>query len=201
MATRGRSHFESPDLDDMESHSDEISSSSESGKSPSPEFGQLPSLARDTPRLRKMNCISAPDSRKRKSDVLDDSKQETPKAPDEPAQMRQNPNEVSGYNTATEIMPRRPIYHPSFKEAQDSVGHIFDTLKETLDNSEYTDKNIKGLEEALKSSRGPRVPEEVRVGLIGDMATGKSSLLNSIMGQGVLARKVGAEFLSCMYLC
>lgn len=87
-------------------------------------------------------------------------------------------------------MPRCSIYHPKFLIAQALVTKIFELIQKPLDDSLYTDDNVVALNDELKRCSKARSPRGTRIALVGDMGTGKSSMLNSLLSVGVLARKV-----------
>jgi ribosome biogenesis GTPase A len=97
---------------------------------------------------------------------------------------------VAGHDASTETPPRCPIYHPSYKIAKAKLIEMIELLREPLEKSTYTDPIVEGLKTLLKKRSRVRFPDEVRVALVGDMASGKSSLINSLLGVGILARKV-----------
>lgn len=104
-----------------------------------------------------------------------------------------------GHDAATENMPKCPIYHPSYPKIQCCIDEMYDLLQTPLEESTYSDGNVKGLQEELRKRRISAYPSKVCVGLVGDMGAGKSSLLNSILGVGTVARN-GSAGTSCTWV-
>lgn len=104
--------------------------------------------------------------------------------------MEHDDDMIAAYDVNTELPPNCPTYHPSFKIVTEKFDEILRLLREPLDESNYTDPNVEGLLSLLKNHSKSRFPDEVRIALVGDMASGKSSLINSLLSVGVLARKV-----------
>jgi hypothetical protein len=107
-----------------------------------------------------------------------------------PVKMEHDEDTIAAHDVSTELPPSCPTYHPAYKIVTEKFGEILDLLREPLDESSYTDPNVEALKSLLKDRSKARFPDEVRIALIGDMASGKSSLINSLLSVGVLARKV-----------
>lgn len=103
---------------------------------------------------------------------------------------------VPGHNAYSEPAPRSSIYHPAYKIVTASIEEMVQLLREPLEESTYTDPNVEGLKSLLKRRSKARFPDEVRIALVGDMASGKSSLVNSLLSTGILARKVRRKYYS-----
>ncbi|KAG9616800.1 hypothetical protein KCV04_g15592, partial [Aureobasidium melanogenum] len=71
--------------------------------------------------------------------------------------------------------------------------------QEPLDEGDYSDPNVEGRKSLLKTRSKTRFPDEVCIALVGDMASGKSSLINSLLNVGILARK-GDTGTSCTWV-
>ena len=97
---------------------------------------------------------------------------------------------VAPYLADKEPMPPSPIYHPAFSVLRRGVERLIELLEHPLETNRYRDPNVHGMVKELEDRREPRSLEPVRIALVGDMATGKSSLLNSILGVGMIARRV-----------
>ena len=94
------------------------------------------------------------------------------------------------YDAATEKEPRCPIYHPSFAVVQSCIADILRLIGNPLDTSPYTDKSVNALKNELKKCLNGQSFKEARFALVGDVGSGKSSITNSLLGVGVMARKV-----------
>lgn len=104
--------------------------------------------------------------------------------------MEHDDDMIAAYDVNNEQLPNCPTYHPSFKLVTENFDEIHRLLREPLDEGDYTDSNVEGLKSLLKTRSKTRFPDEVRIALVGDMASGKSSLINSLLNVGILARKV-----------
>lgn len=104
--------------------------------------------------------------------------------------MEENEEMVVGHDASTEPPPQCPIYHPSYKIVKEKLAEMIELLHQPLYESTYTDNNVEELKSLLKKRSEARFPDEVRIALVGDMASGKSSLINSLLSVGILARKV-----------
>ncbi|KAK6004058.1 hypothetical protein QM012_008908 [Aureobasidium pullulans] len=113
--------------------------------------------------------------------------------------MKHDDDMVAAYDVSTELPPDCPIYHSSFKIVTEKFDEILRLLREPFDESDYSDPNVEGLESLLRNRSKTRYPDEVRIALVGDMASGKSSLINSLLFVGVLARK-GDTGTSCTWV-
>ncbi|KAK5120144.1 hypothetical protein LTR85_006625 [Meristemomyces frigidus] len=96
------------------------------------------------------------------------------------------------YEDKNEELPRLPIYHPSFKEAEKLVPTICDTVLNEIKDLRtrgYQDDKIDRLAESLVRLRLPeqRYPTAKRIGFLGVTAAGKSSLVNCLLNQQGLA--------------
>jgi ribosome biogenesis GTPase A len=107
-----------------------------------------------------------------------------------PVKMEHDEDTIAAHDVSTKLPPKCPAYHPAYKIVTDKFGEILDLLREPLDESSYTDPNVEALKSLLKDRSKARFSDEVRIALVGDMASGKSSLINSLLSVGVLARKV-----------
>ncbi|TIA52430.1 hypothetical protein D6C77_08504 [Aureobasidium pullulans] len=113
--------------------------------------------------------------------------------------MEENEEMVVGHDASTEPPPQCPIYHPSYKIVKEKLAEMIELLHQPLYESTYTDNNVEGLKSLLKKRSEARFPDEVRIALVGDMASGKSSLINSLLSVGILARK-GDVGTSCTWV-
>ncbi|KAG9895901.1 hypothetical protein KCV05_g17394, partial [Aureobasidium melanogenum] len=113
--------------------------------------------------------------------------------------MEHDDDMIAAYDVNNEQLPNCPTYHPSFKLVTENFDEIHRLLREPLDEGDYTDSNVEGLKSLLKTRSKTRFPDEVRIALVGDMASGKSSLINSLLSVGILARK-GDTGTSCTWV-
>lgn len=103
--------------------------------------------------------------------------------------MEDDDDVVAGHDASTEFTPKCPIYHPSYMVVKAKLAKMIELLQGPLEQSTYTDPNVEGLKLLLRERSKARFPDEVRIALVGDMASGKSSLINSLLSVGILARK------------
>jgi len=115
--------------------------------------------------------------------------------------MEHDEDMIAGHDVSTEPPPNCPTYHPAYKVVTDKFAEILQLLREPLDGSSYTDPNVEALKSLLRDRSKARFPDEVRIALVGDMASGKSSLINSLLSVGILARKVCSFIPSSITIC
>ena len=90
------------------------------------------------------------------------------------------------------------MYHPSVKEVEILSSQLISEFQYFIGNSIYRDEEMDYLlEESKVLEHPPHESHVLRIALIGDAGMGKSSLLNSMLGQENLAIFVCA---SRMYL-
>ena len=118
-----------------------------------------------------------------------------------PLKMEHDEDMIDGHDVSTEAPPNCPTYHPAYKIVTEKFAEISKLLREPLDDSNYTDPNVEALKSLLKDRSKTRFPDEVRIALVGDMASGKSSLINSLLSVGILARKVCWASSSSITIC
>jgi predicted GTPase len=91
------------------------------------------------------------------------------------------------------------MYHPSVKEVELLSSQLVSEFQYHIGNSDYKDDEFDYLLEQSKVLEHP--PHEshiLRIALIGDAGQGKSSLLNSMLGQENLAIHVSEDSLNCL---
>ncbi|KAH0401389.1 hypothetical protein KCU89_g4210, partial [Aureobasidium melanogenum] len=113
--------------------------------------------------------------------------------------MEHDDDMIAAYDVNTELPPICPTHHPSYKVVTEKFEELLRLLREPLDEGNYTDSNVEGLKSLLKTRSKTRFPDEIRIALVGDMASGKSSLINSLLSVGILARK-GDTGTSCTWV-
>jgi ribosome biogenesis GTPase A len=107
-----------------------------------------------------------------------------------PLKMEHDEDMIDVHDVSTEAPPNCPTYHSAYKIITEKFAEISKLLREPFDESSYTDPSVEALKSLLKDRSRARFPDEVRIALVGDMASGKSSLINSLLSVGILARKV-----------
>lgn len=103
--------------------------------------------------------------------------------------------EVPAHDPDSEPLPDLPIYHPSVKVVETLCSELVSEFQFFIDSSEYRDDETDYLlEESKVLEHPPHESHVLRIALIGDAGQGKSSLLNSMLGQENLAIHVGLRF-------
>jgi predicted GTPase len=86
------------------------------------------------------------------------------------------------------------MYHPSVKEVETLPSELISEFQYYIGNSDYKDDEFDYLLEQSKALEHPPHESHVlRIALIGDAGQGKSSLLNSMLGQENLAIHVSHD--------
>lgn len=111
---------------------------------------------------------------------------------------------------ANEPRPDNVVYTASFRELQALNKKAASLLRDPLENSTFQNGITKGLVKEIIKRTKDDFPDQVKFAIVGDMSagehvhrsrckndadrlTGKSSLLNSILSIGTIARKVGCS--------
>lgn len=94
--------------------------------------------------------------------------------------------------------PQLGIYHPSFKAAERSVSKICDEFNgkyEALKKQGYYNKEIENILVSIMARSVPKLhyPPVAPVACLGASGVGKSTSINSILGQQDMAPKVRAS--------
>jgi hypothetical protein len=95
---------------------------------------------------------------------------------------------VPAHDPDTEPLPDLPMYHPSVKEVESLSSQLISEFQYFIGNSTYKDEETEYLlEESKVLEHPPHESHILRIALVGDAGQGKSSLLNSMLGQENLA--------------
>lgn len=95
---------------------------------------------------------------------------------------------VPAHDPDSEPLPDLPMYHPSVKEVETLCSQLVSKFQYFIGNSTYRDDETDYLlEESKVLEHPPHETHVLRIALIGDAGQGKSSLLNSMLGQENLA--------------
>lgn len=97
---------------------------------------------------------------------------------------------------ANEPRPISVVYTTGFKALQELNRKATSLLREPLENSKFQNAITKGLIKELVKRTKEDAPDQVKFAIVGDMSAGKSSLLNSILSIGTIARKVNIALTS-----
>lgn len=104
---------------------------------------------------------------------------------------------VPAHDPDSEPLPDLPMYHPSLKEVEILSSQLISEFQYFISNSPYKDEETDYLlEESKVLEHPPHESHVLRIALIGDAGQGKSSLLNSMLGQENLAIHVSMPRLS-----
>ncbi|EME47884.1 hypothetical protein DOTSEDRAFT_69719 [Dothistroma septosporum NZE10] len=88
-----------------------------------------------------------------------------------------------------EPFPDSVVYQPIFEDLKTKSRQVVYMLHDVLAASPYQNKVTKGLLEEAKKRLKENVSDQTMFAVSGDMASGKSSVINSILGIGTIARK------------
>lgn len=95
---------------------------------------------------------------------------------------------MDAHDPDSEPLPDLPMYHPSVKEVEILSSQLISEFQCFIGNSTYKDEEMDYLlEESKVLEHPPHESHVLRIALIGDAGMGKSSLLNSMLGQENLA--------------
>ncbi|CAK3865599.1 Hypothetical predicted protein [Lecanosticta acicola] len=102
------------------------------------------------------------------------------------------------YNDGEEGYPPLPVYHPSFKKTENMVIETCDVMLETIRDLKergFQDDKIDKFADSLNECRflEKKYPPPKRIGFLGDMGAGKSSLINSLLGVNVTKESDGTK--------
>ncbi|KAK5688137.1 hypothetical protein LTS10_000115 [Elasticomyces elasticus] len=112
--------------------------------------------------------------------------------PDDCAEIDEDQDEdaaVPPYDAKQEPLPPSPVFTPEIEMLKTSVDDLIKLLTEPIEESKYNDGAVEGLLSEIKNRTKSDSPEEIRIALVGDMKAGKSSLINSVLSAGVVARQ------------
>ncbi|KAK5137114.1 hypothetical protein LTR08_001123 [Meristemomyces frigidus] len=109
---------------------------------------------------------------------------------------------VSPYDCHDERNEPRPdsvVYQPVFFELKEHIKQVATLLREPLQASSYHNAITRGLLKEVQTRTEERLEEKVMFAVAGDMSSGKSSVINSLLSIGMIARK-GDEGGSCTWV-
>ena len=96
---------------------------------------------------------------------------------------------VPAYDAKQEKLPSSVVFTPEFAALTDVIHEQIELLSKPIEETSYRNGVVNGLLEEIKLRTKAEFPEEVRIALIGDMSSGKSSVINSILSVGTIARQ------------
>lgn len=101
---------------------------------------------------------------------------------------------VPPHDPDSEPLPDLPMYHPSVREVELLSSQLMSEIQYLIENAAYKDAETEYLLEQSKDLEHPPHESHVlRIALTGDAGMGKSSLMNSMLGQENLAIHVGSK--------
>ncbi|KAL1616898.1 hypothetical protein SLS54_008102 [Diplodia seriata] len=89
---------------------------------------------------------------------------------------------VKPYNPAKEALPKKEVNHKAFAEAEEAAIGIPMEILAIIDEQECANEDIAYIKNLAKDAKSPKYPNGVKIGLRGDSGTGKSSIINSLLG-------------------
>ncbi|KAK3646564.1 hypothetical protein LTR22_014196 [Elasticomyces elasticus] len=96
---------------------------------------------------------------------------------------------IPPYDAKQEMLPDSPVFTPEFAKLTQDIKDLVQTLRGPLEESGYSDRVVEGLLQEIENRTQSNYPEEVKIALIGDMRAGKSSVINSVLSTGMIARQ------------
>ncbi|KAK4889882.1 hypothetical protein LTR27_011395 [Elasticomyces elasticus] len=115
-----------------------------------------------------------------------------PRNADESTEVDDNEDDdavIPPYDANQEALPASPIFKPEFDELKRSIDEVVQMLRSPIEDSKYTDGVVEGLMQEITNRTKSDSPEEVRIALVGDIKAGKSSVINSVLSIGMIARQ------------
>ena len=89
-----------------------------------------------------------------------------------------------------EARPENVVYTAGFRELQNLNKAAASILRKPLEESKFQNSMTKGLTKEINKRTKEDFPDQVKFAIVGDTKAGKSSVINSILSMGTIARKV-----------
>ena len=94
------------------------------------------------------------------------------------------------YDHMNESAPNLAAYHPSFNRAEALCGEVTADAAALLKASAYRDNMVTALLERIEEHHKVKYSEAKKVGIVGNLGVGKSSLINAVLDTPDLAPNV-----------
>ncbi|GME47841.1 uncharacterized protein LTHEOB_11957 [Neofusicoccum parvum] len=91
------------------------------------------------------------------------------------------------YDPRAEPSPNTAVHHKSFSTAERIAREIPFQILQIISEAGFADEDVVFLREGAENTLRISYPKSVKIGLRGDSGTGKSSLVNSILGYDGIA--------------
>ncbi|KAL1627609.1 hypothetical protein SLS56_006330 [Neofusicoccum ribis] len=91
------------------------------------------------------------------------------------------------YDPSDEPSPKTAIHHKGFSAAERIAYRISLEILQIISETSFADEDVVFLRESAENALRIAYPKSVKIGLRGDSGTGKSSLVNSILGYDGIA--------------
>lgn len=106
---------------------------------------------------------------------------------------KKNVNKIPPYDANKEPLPNCKTFTQEFEDLTTEAQEITDLLLAPFKANPYRNDVLEGLFEEIQRRTSANTPERHKIALVGEMKAGKSMVINSILGMGLLARSVRAE--------
>ena len=103
------------------------------------------------------------------------------------------------FDRRNEGPPDHVVYLPVHQNLEASFGEVAEMLDSVLRNTPYKGAVVQSLRQEIARRTTTKQSDDVMFAVTGNMASGKSSVINSILSSGMLARK-GASGGSCTWV-
>lgn len=87
--------------------------------------------------------------------------------------------DVPPYDLEQESKPSSPVYTQEYEHLRDKIHALVDLFRQPIQEATYRDGIVDGLFDEIKKRTTSTYPEQVRIGLVGDMSSGE--ILPTIM--------------------
>ncbi|KAL1651944.1 hypothetical protein SLS58_000067 [Diplodia intermedia] len=94
---------------------------------------------------------------------------------------------VKKHDPTADPLPKMATNHPSFHSAEQIAASIPEDIIRVIRDNPYTDEDFEYLKEMASNVGNIHECGEIKIGLKGDSGTGKSSLINSLLGHEGIA--------------
>ncbi|KAK4963178.1 hypothetical protein LTR10_000806 [Elasticomyces elasticus] len=107
--------------------------------------------------------------------------------------------DILPYDLKLEGLPSSPIFTPEFAELGKAISEVVQLLAQPIEESSFRNGVVNGLLKETTNRTKSETPEEVRIAFVGNMSSGKSTLINNILNQPMIARS-GDSGNSCTWV-